>query len=73
MSLSEAIIIRDEALAAYRAALSGKSYSINTGGTSRNYTRQEVDKLLENYQYWQGEVQRLQGGRKKVFVGVPRC
>ena len=73
MTLSEAINIRDDALTAYREALKSESYGINTGGTSRNIKKQQIDKLRSEYQFWQAEVDRLQGSRRRVYVGVPRC
>jgi len=43
--------------AAYKASISGKSYSIDTGGTSRSVTRNDAQSLLNQLQYW--ETQRI--------------
>jgi len=53
--------------AAYNAAISGKSYTINTGGTSRSVTRNDADKLLTQLQYWQGEREKVVNGG----TGIP--
>lgn len=45
---------------AYKALTTGKSYSINTGGSSRSLTRQDLKLVREELQYWQGELKKLE-------------
>jgi hypothetical protein len=72
MTVAEATLIRTEILTAYRASLAGKSYTINTGGTSRSFTRNDSDKLRKELEYWDGIIADLSGTRKRVFIGVGR-
>jgi hypothetical protein len=73
MTLAIAEANRDIALKAYTAALEGASYSINTGGTSRSLSRQQIDKLRHEYEYWLLKVSELSGRSRRVFRGVAKC
>jgi hypothetical protein len=44
---------------AYKAIVSGKSYSINTGGTSRSLTRQDLEEIEAKMFYWKNYVRQL--------------
>ncbi len=69
MTLATAIKFRDRAESAYLKALDAQSYGINPGGgSSRNVTRQDVDKLHEKFLYWDTEVTRKQTGRTGMKV-----
>jgi hypothetical protein len=46
---------------AYTSAISGKNYTINTGGTSRSVTRNDIVSLLNQIEYWQLEKSKLDG------------
>lgn len=52
---------------AYNAAISGKSYTIGSGGNSRSYTRQDLQQLRGEISYWEGEKAKLDSGR----TGIP--
>lgn len=49
--------------AAYLATASGKSYEINTGGSVRKLTRNDVDTAKKEMLFWKSEVTRLQSGQ----------
>ncbi len=59
---------------AYESVVTGKSYTINTGGTSRSLTRQDADTILKHIEYWQREVDRAESGQRGLNIrfGVPR-
>lgn len=63
---------RTNALAAYQAALQAQSYTLNMGGTSRSKTNQDVQKLLDIFEYWDNRLMRSQGTSKKVKFGTAR-
>lgn len=72
ISLADATELKNLAFTAYKSALAGKQYSISTGGTSRSFSRQEIDKLRSDYLYWSDEVSRIESGTGiKVRYGVP--
>ncbi|MBL5919762.1 hypothetical protein I7V28_01260 [Lelliottia amnigena] len=48
MRITEIKVMRDRAEKAYLNALDGKSLSMN----GRNLTRQDIDKLKEQFDYW---------------------
>ena len=45
--------------AAYTALIGGKNYTINTGGTSRSLTRQDLDMAKREMMYWKNYVNQL--------------
>ena len=73
MTLAEKIVIRDRALAAYQKALDGANYSVSSGGGSRSYQRQDLQKLRAEYEYWQAEVAKEENGNTRdIRFIVPR-
>lgn len=67
LTLAEKEENRDAAKTAYKAALGGKSYSINPGGgTGRSVSRQEVKTLRDEYLYWQQQVDKDNAGAKGI-------
>lgn len=60
--------------AAYESVMTGKSYTINTGGTTKNLTRQDADTILKHMNYWQQEVARAESGKSGLNIrfGAPR-
>ena len=73
LTLADATTLRDKAFTAYQAALEGSGYSISSGGTSRAFTRQAIEKLRSDYLFWCDEVSRLNGSTSgnKVRYGKP--
>ena len=78
LRMASSIWTRDELLgligewkAAYRAAATGKSYSI--GG--RSLTRQDLSDIRAQLSYLESELARLDGtgGRKRAFFRMDRC
>lgn len=72
VTVAEITTQRDNAKAAYEAALSAQSYTLNMGGTSRSKTNQDVEKLLTLYEYWQGKLDRANGTTRRVKFGTAR-
>lgn len=69
MTLIEVDLLLTELNKAYAAAITGKSYSINTGdGTSRNITRNEPKSLRVEILYYERERAKIEGGQ----LGLPR-
>lgn len=67
MTVEEITLARDTAKAAYLAALQGKSYTINLGGTSRSVTRNDAEFLRKEWQMWEQRLSQAQTGR----TGIP--
>ena len=61
---------RDAAKAAYLSALSAQSYTMNMGGTSRSKTNIDVQKALEQYEYWENRLDQANGDTRRVKFGV---
>lgn len=70
MTLAIATDNRDRAKAAYLSALDAFSYTLNTGGSSRTVTKNAVDKMRDEYLYWEIEVERLSGLHKRIKFGA---
>ena len=70
MTLASAQEMLTAANNAYLRALDGQSYSIGSGLTTRQFTRQQISALLTQVQYWQGQVDRLSGTRRRIKVGI---
>lgn len=73
-TLSEATEFYDLAKAAYMAAVEGKSYNINTGGTSRALTRQELETLKNEMLYWKKVIDNINSGARPglgMKFGIP--
>ena len=51
-----------ELKAAYRAVMTGKSYTINTGGTSRSITRNNLSELRDEIVFVESEIQTMETG-----------
>ncbi len=66
MTLAEATEFRTKAKEAYEAAISGKSYTINTGGGSRSITRQDASWLRKELQYWDNEISKINSNQKGI-------
>ena len=45
--------------AAYKAVIAGQSYSINTGGTSRSLTRNNLKEIKDEMMFWKNYVNQL--------------
>lgn len=57
---------------AYAAVLSGKAYTLSTGGTSRSVTRQDMGALRDELRYWEAERARVAGtGGRRFAFGTP--
>lgn len=73
MTLTEATTFYTLWKDAYTALAGGKSYKINTGGASRELTRQDLASTKSEMLYWGNEVEKLTAGtsgmRKKF--GTP--
>lgn len=63
---------RDAAKTAYESALTAQSYTMNMGGTSRSKTNQDIDKLLNLYEYWENRLDRFDNTSRRVKFGVAR-
>lgn len=64
-------------LAAYldaeEAVLTGQSYRLDTGGSSRQLTRADLASIQKGISLWEGRVARLaRGGGMKVMEVIPR-
>lgn len=66
MTKSEKIFWRDKFKAAYEAVIQGKSYTINTGGSSRTFTRQDAEFVESRYLYWENEVEKETNGQSGI-------
>jgi uncharacterized protein with PIN domain len=53
----------DKLKEAYFACMSGKSYTINTGGTSRSLTRNNLKELREEMTFVEQEILAFRNGR----------
>lgn len=62
-TLAQAQSYLDELKRAYFACMSGKSYTINTGGTSRSLTRNNLKELREEMVFVEQEIKSLESGR----------
>jgi len=66
VTIAELTEIRDTLKTAYLAAISGKSYSLNLGGTSRTIGRQDIKELRSQLRAAEVDLQQAQAGR-----GIP--
>lgn len=57
---------------AYSAVITGKSYTISTGGSSRTLTRQDAEWIRKEMDSWQATVDRLSSGKKRVKFITPK-
>lgn len=71
MTLAEA----EAKLAIYEAALdtvaAGRAYSIESGGSSRSLTRQDLDEIRKTIDWLEGKITKLQataGGNRVSYV-----
>ena len=73
MTLADAQANYTAASEAYRSALSGKSYSIGSGGNSRSFTRHDIDKLRSEMNYWAATVRQLENNQNGIRfkLGLP--
>lgn len=65
-------------LAADTAVATNQSYTINTGGSSRTFTRADALEIRNNVEYWDGWCRKLSGTapngstrQPMVYRGVP--
>lgn len=73
MTITEIDEILVELKAAYKAAASGKAYTINTGGTSRAITRNDLTVLRGEIKQWETERAQLVTGtgiKTKFITGA---
>jgi len=72
-TVTEISEIRADLLVAYRAVIKGKSYTISTGASSRTFTRNDIDMLKKELQYWDQELDRANAGAKGLptRLGTP--
>lgn len=60
----------DDILAALKIALisaiKGKSYTINTGGTSRSYSRNDIQQLKTEIQYWENQKEKNENSSRGI-------
>lgn len=70
MTIAELKLMRDKALRAYTDALEAQSLSMN----GRNLTRQNIDSLRNQFDYWDRRYKRASGESKPYklacFTGV---
>ncbi|MEB8638649.1 hypothetical protein P2G74_01510 [Cronobacter muytjensii] len=70
MTLAELKALRDKALQAYTEALEAQSLSMN----GRNLTRQNIDALKNQFDYWERRYKHASGDSKPYklvcFLGV---
>ena len=66
MTLADAQLALTATKEAYFAALGGKSYTINLGGTSRSVTRNDAEFLRKEWERWELIVSNLQNGRRGI-------
>lgn len=66
MTIAEIIRARDIAREAYYAALQGKSYSVNMGGTSRAVTRNDVNILRSEWERWEQRLVQAQNNARGI-------
>ena len=52
--------------AAYKAVITGKSYTINTGGTSRSLTRADAPWIRDEMFFWDKQKAQATSGRKGI-------
>lgn len=73
ITLEEATEFYTAAKTAYLKALEGENYSISTGGSSRSFKRQTIEKLRADMEYWAAECSRLSQADPsiKVRYGYP--
>jgi len=70
MTIAEIDQILIELKNAYTAAISGKSYSVNLGGTARQVTRNDIDKLRSEIKHWEIELARTSNTFSRVKYGT---
>jgi len=58
-TLTEAESFYSQWKTAYEALIGGKSYTINTGGTSRTLNRQDLQMVKDEMFYWKNYVEQL--------------
>lgn len=61
----------DAWLAASVAVASNQSYTIDTGGVSRQLTRANAAEIQKMIDFWQDKAVTLSGGRRRVRYVVP--
>jgi len=72
LSIADLTELRDTAKVAYLIALKGKNYGLSTAGTTRSFTRQEIDKLRADFEYWDRRIDELNSGTgMKMRYGLP--
>lgn len=67
-SLSEEQAFLTALKAAYIAAISGKSYTINTGGNSKSYTRHNLSELRAEMEACEERIAQIQAGTRGIPV-----
>lgn len=70
-TLAEAQDMLAKCKVAYENALNGQGYTYMNGGSSRTVTRQRIETLKAELNYWQGVVNRLDGttpSRTKMVI-----
>lgn len=72
-TLTEVTEFYTEFKAAYLALISGKSYTINTGGTSRSLTRQDLSTVKKEMMFWKNEAEKINNDNSGIIkrFGTP--
>jgi hypothetical protein len=71
MTVAEITEFRDAAKVAYLNAMNSKSYGVNSGGASRNITKQDIDKLKKEYLDWDKKLSVATGKSRRIKYAVP--
>lgn len=71
MTLEELQESRDIAYTAYKRALIGKGYSVNSGNASRNLQRQDLKALKGELDDLEEKIGALDGTGRTQWIGVP--
>jgi len=67
-SLSEEQAFLTALKAAYTAAISGKEYTITTGGNSRKFSRQNLDDLRKEMENCEERIAKITAGTRGIPV-----
>lgn len=71
ITLEVAIAHRDAWLNAEISLATAQEYTITNGGASRKLVRADLAEVREQLNFWEGKVERLTPGYRRVHYGVP--
>lgn len=67
-TLSEAQAYLEALKAAYTAVISGQEYTIQTGGNTRRFKRNDIDVIRGEMEYWEEQISKIQAGTKGIPI-----